>query len=1131
MKLRMQSSRVDIGVEALAREGPPTGLGSFTIHNYAEVVPGLVWTGSGDGIVARVERIGALRSREVKARLAGRVRDLLRLLGSEGHPGILRPLGCGVETAGDGSSSRFAWMVAEAPGEETRPWTASYRALDSLADVLRFLHDRRFEHGGVALENLSLREADGTTVLTPWSTMAREESPAAVSRILSQVFEGAADVEGFASLLPPDAIYEEIRRRCAARREMRPANGLALLYLLRETDPGRKHAACLGPDVRKEQLQRLAAEWLSSPPFLETLAWHELQRDLASRMSVELRGGWGCGKTRWLSEIAAREHARGAIIAGGRAVTRGGAILEALEDLVAQDRPVREELALARGALEIHELTDVLVRATKKLAPGGRLVWLFDNLDGAERRTGKAIEAFRHWAVHQGPEFGLSGRLLLVTAETREGEASVERSADPAFHRVVIERLPENGVKQLVSSLIGAYPEADAFAAAIAEETKGNVYHTIELLRVLVNEEAVVPLGMKCAIGWEKLHLQRPDEVRPRPRATAETFRMPTSVVDMFRRQFATLDPVATEVLRALAVDGHDVTFEALAGVLDEPLDDVADVAYELQAAGLVELQEGEPLKSSRARLRGAERRKYFLHGMSVDARRLLHARFLDGYERRWSPLVLPGPLERWPKEVPASDRRERESRVEILMDHARGAASVETIQVYAPLAAASCRRRSDFRGARALYEDAVKHLGSGTTAQLRCRIALSDVLRITGELDAAESSYPSLLEECNRLGDTWARVHALLGLAGVSFARGRFADMLRFASEAHELAKGMGEPGLLALCLDYLAEAENRRGEKVRAQQWAKMALESCREAGDAERAYRMQHLLGAILIDEGHYEEARAHFAWAQADMACSTDRRQLIRTQFAEAQIAFECGRYSETFASCERAVAEARAIGDDHLQCLARLGMALAAMSRNDDATASRQIAHARRLLPKAGTSNYLEAALAWHESWRHFLRSDILAAKRFALRALTLTDMSGDHLYRGFAAATLGCVASQRGEFLDAREHLDKAIDEARTLGNRFHVHLFATYRADCEIKAWHPKEASDLALAFRLLQEALSFSRRSGALEVRRSAVSAIHQLTGIAPESLAPPLANEISCLLASESFDLDAGNATVEA
>ena len=52
-----------------------------------------------------------------------------------------------------------------------------------------------------------------------------------------------------------------------------------------------------------------------------------------------------------------------------------------------------DELATARRAMEPHELTDALVRATRKLAPADRLVWLFDNVDAAERldRFGTAI--------------------------------------------------------------------------------------------------------------------------------------------------------------------------------------------------------------------------------------------------------------------------------------------------------------------------------------------------------------------------------------------------------------------------------------------------------------------------------------------------------------------------------------------------------------------------------------------------------------------------------------------------------------------------------------------------------------------------------------------------------------------
>jgi hypothetical protein len=182
-----------------------------------------------------------------------------------------------------------------------------------------------------------------------------------------------------------------------------------------------------------------------------------------------------------------------------------------------------------------------------------------------------------------------------------------------------------------------------------------------------------------------------------------------------------------------------------------------------------------------------------------------------------------------------------------------------------------------------------------------------------------------------------------------------------------------------------------------------------------------------------------------------------------------------------------------------------------MLRLDGAKARRELARARKLVRADRNAYYLQAALAWHESWRAFLRKredepetdEDASAERFAQEAARVAGMCGDSLYSGLAAMTLGGLALDHGRVAQARHRFGDAMREAERTGNKFFSHILATYRAACEVRAWLDGAPCDVGAARRLLAEAVQFGRASGAVEITLKAAMALQALGEEPPDTV----------------------------
>ncbi|WP_426507502.1 BTAD domain-containing putative transcriptional regulator [Dactylosporangium sp. McL0621] len=402
-------------------------------------------------------------------------------------------------------------------------------------------------------------------------------------------------------------------------------------------------------------------------------------RAVAAPGVVLISGEAGVGKSSLLARYRQELARQGWLVVVGRCPEVEGAPpawawVEALRglagtappgDLAPELRPLLDEDGgagpgedVAAGRFRLHR---AVTRWLGAVAAGRPLAVVLDDLHAADGETLMLLESAAELVAPGGPA------LLLVAAlrpnDNRERlAATMAALARRSPVRVPLPGLGQDDVARLVEAFAGTAVDAGT-VAALAERTGGNPFYVRESARLLASEGALV--------------------------ATSE---VPEGVRDVLRRRLSRLPPAAVAVLRLAAVVGREADVETLVEAADAEEGTVLDALEAGLIAGLLT----EP----------APGRVRFVHGlvrdtMYTDLSRLRRAR-MHG-------------------RVAASTRRLRPDDYPALAHHYARAASSETAAAavdYAVRAAELAERRYAYDAAAEVLGAAVAALeAAGTVA------------------------------------------------------------------------------------------------------------------------------------------------------------------------------------------------------------------------------------------------------------------------------------------------------------------------------------------------------------------------------------------------------------------------------
>jgi class 3 adenylate cyclase/ketosteroid isomerase-like protein len=824
-----------------------------------------------------------------------------------------------------------------------------------------------------------------------------------------------------------------------------------------ERPPGAPALAFVGRD---EELRRIRAVY--------ELALAERRAQLAV-----IVGSPGLGKSRLLSELAHRL-GHGASVLAARCDATGGATfaplaealrarlgLEAVVDResvrAALQRAVRGEpgererladglAALLQGAPASPEETFfVLRRLLAALAAERPVVLLIDDLHWAEPLLLDFVEHLVRWSSDV-PLLVLAG----ARPELRDRRSSLATAGPLVAEVLALGGLDAGAAARLAANAIGADELPAAIAGRVLAASEGNPLFVGELVRMLVQDGALVREGDR----WTT-------------RGSLADLEMPPTIQALLAARIERLRPEEREVLERAAVIGRHFSRAALAELL--PAERRGELDLRLEALRRSELIEpdtgwllGEPvLRFHHALIRDAAYRR-----LLKQTRAELHARFADWLAARVGDAPEHDEMLGWHLE------QAHALQGELGPPDARSRALGERAAGHLAAAGRRALARDDLSLAAGLLGRALERLAADSPARAELALDWCETLLAAGDVGPAERA----LDELGRLAGAAGRLRAWhvcfsahlaaltdpQALGDSADAVAAAAQQLAAAGDAAGEAKAhsvralvlsrLGRIGACEGALDLALAAARRGGDRRRsnavlagaplAALWGPSPV--TRASGrclDVVRVLRITQGAPAVeavaLRCQGVLEALRGRADAARRMVAAS--RRLVeelgITQRLLEAELfAGRIELLEGDFAAAERCLRtaygglRAQGLDIDAAQAAALLGRALLELGRGEEA-----LALSRESEQLAGDDRI--AGIAWHCLRAEALaqRGETAAAVEIAGQAVALgaaTDALLDHADARMALATALRAAGRMSE-ADAEEAHAVSLWEAK----------------------------------------------------------------------------------------------------
>ena len=634
------------------------------------------------------------------------------------------------------------------------------------------------------------------------------------------------------------------------------------------------------------------------PPFVgrtEPLArldrtWREARSGRTRVVLVE--GEPGMGRTRLAGELARRLHAEGAVVLDGRAAPEAGVAFEPLgealdqfvsasseADLISCVGPLTGELApfLPRLAARVpglppamtgdadgqrHRVLEAAAALLTEVARLAPVLLVFDDVHLADAAT-------QQFLVHLATTVKDAPIMVLGTlAAGDEGSLATLRAlaSEPRVERWTLPGFDEGEVDALIGVLRGRDVTA-AFVRAVHVETGGNPFFTCELLRHLAETGALAE-----------------HDGRWTPDLRLGATGLPKSVQDVIGARLARLSASSRSILRAAAVVGREISVQDLEPVVDATLPAIVEALETATALGvLVEV----PRAVGRHAFASPLVRDSLHAELSLDDLARIHLRAAEAIELAYG-----------------SDLEARLSEVASHLAQAVPFADVSKAIDITTRAGERATRLLAYEEAVRLHELAlVTHdrvPSADREARLGLLLTLASALRRAGDVPAARHRFAEAAEAARVLGSAEATATAALGFAGRSrtFQLGvhdetavalleeahagsralpaplrvrvlaRLGAALAFsddpsrapvlAREGVELARELGDPGLLADALRQLRLTLASPGDLGERLETSSAIVRAAQQAGDVEAEFDGRQWLIVDLLEQGNVADA---------------------------------------------------------------------------------------------------------------------------------------------------------------------------------------------------------------------------------------------------------------------------------
>jgi serine/threonine protein kinase/tetratricopeptide (TPR) repeat protein len=734
----------------------------------------------------------------------------------------------------------------------------------------------------------------------------------------------------------------------------------------------------------------------------------------------------------------------------------GAEMVRLIPELDSSAMPVAPRAQLAPEQEEVR-LLDALAQFLIGYSRSRPLVILLHDLDEAGVKTLELlrylcrnlalIESTRAVARRAGGPGPRPLRLLVVASyqpsaiENQPQGAVLESLLEEAVtSSVSLGPLGPEQVYQLVESMLGVGSEPRELAARIYDEAKGNPYFTVELMRSLVESEALTYRHGR----WET-------------RLESESLALPDDVAEVIRERARRIPSEDRGVIDLLAVLGRGATIHELSALSGD------------EARGLVaklgELERRQVLHAEHAGDAVGARRYDFIHDLAreaiyasiqVEDRLRLHLEcgtYLEKRHRLGGGAVDLGELVR---HFTAAGDRKRALSYGIRAGDQAGAvhANHQAIEFYGealallPVGSARWRdllmRLGDLLALTGAYDQAVEAYDRILVPDVEERLGPEErarAFRRKGEVLERQGDYDAALETLSQGAFTAYEQDGLEREAAGLFAAtasiyqltGRYQDAIGFCEVGLSQLLGMPEDDEVAQLRTVMGRARLALGDTAGAEEELELVLSIRRQQGnDAEQARTLADL-GEVALETGALREATERFERA-------LEREAAIGHAAGIAKAAARLARSCQGLGDLERSASLLRRALSIHTKSGARAEsvrvlneLGRLHLMRGEYTLALEHLRRAHGESERLGLLADTARALNGEARLLAGL-GQLRGASEAATEALRLASLQGDvPRERAAALESLGRVEVARTEDPDDLERAEQLLHEAQAL--------------------------------------------------------------------------------------------------